>query len=100
MKLIINLSDPIDASKFDKDIPEGITVSYTQPIVRKMLGAEIDPVTVMVSHLTGIPTGLLINWLYDNLIKCKSNKITINRKTINFDKESIAQIIEETIQSE
>lgn len=100
MKLIINLSDPMDASKFDKDIPEGVSVSYTPPIVRKMLGVEIDPVTVVVTSLTGIPTGLLINWLYDKLIKCKSNKITINRKTINFDKGAIAQIIEETIQSE
>ncbi|MCG2739966.1 MAG: hypothetical protein L6300_06965 [Syntrophaceae bacterium] len=97
MTIRIDLSDSQDALYFDNDIPEGVSVSHPPVIIRKMFGVEPEHINIAVNFAEIISTGLLVNWLYDKLVKCKSNKITINKKTINFDKGRITQIVEESI---
>lgn len=96
MKFVINLSDSQDAMCFDKNIPEGVSVSHPPVIVRKGFGLEPSPMNISIGFSLAVSSKVLASWIYDKFIKCKSSKITINKRTINIDKGWITQIIEES----
>jgi hypothetical protein len=82
-----------------KDIPEGVQI--TVPPMRATRDAGSDMlVTILVTVGTGVPVGLLTNWLYDKLKNGRSNKISINHREIEITKGEITRIVEECIKIE
>ena len=99
MQIELYLSNARDAYFFKNDIPEGVSVNVPPITVRKGFGEEIA-ITVLITISTGIPITIIGNWLYDKIKNCSSNKITIDRQEITFDKGQITKIITEKIKKE
>ncbi len=102
MKLIINLSDSQDAMHFDRNIPDGVSISHPPVMIRKDFGFK-EALELIVSFSTDIEKSLLATWLVNTFVKCKRNRssgdITINRREFHFKDGEIEKIIEETINS-
>jgi hypothetical protein len=90
-KKSVSLNDSID-------LPGNAKLSYNGSLIRKSFGMP-EIVNFTLTFGSGVAAGLVANWLYDKL-KNKAEKITINRREIQLDKEEIKKIIEESIKIE
>ena len=79
--------------------PEGVTVEFDPPIVRRDL-SQGDIVLIAISTAASIPAGVLVNWLTEKLKGKKSTKITIKRRTIDCENSEIRKIIEDELTTE
>lgn len=100
MKLEVFLSNSEDAIWFDKDIPEGVSVSHPAVIITRGFGVEPTPINIAIAFGLATSSKIVASWIYDKICKCKSNKKTINRREIHLDKGLITKIIEESINEE
>jgi hypothetical protein len=84
-----------------KNIPDGISVKPMFQFLESVgSGSESGIVGVLIEfapELKGIALGIIANWIYNILVKHKSTKITIDRKTIEFTEGNITSIIKEKI---
>jgi len=80
------------------ELPGNAKLSYNGSLIRKSVGLP-EIVNFTLTFGSGVAAGVVANWIYDKL-KNKTEKISIDRKEIQLDKEEIKRIIEEHIKIE
>ena len=78
------------------NIPGNAQITYKGSLILKSVGIP-ETVNFALTFGSGVMAGVVANWIYDKF-KNKTEKITINRRYINLDKNEIKKIIEESIE--
>ena len=78
--------------------PDNAKLTYKGTTIRLAEGLP-EIINFVVTFGSGVAAGVVSNWIYDKL-KHKTEKIVINRKEIDLDKEKIKRVLEETIRIE
>jgi len=88
-KKSVSLNDEVE-------IPGNAKISYKGSLVLKSVGIP-ETVNFVLTFSSGVVASVVANWIYDKF-KNKTEKIKINRREINLDKNEITKIIEESIE--
>ena len=92
------LSKPSVSRDESVAIPGDAKLTYEGTTIRLADGLP-EIINFALTFGSGVAAGVVANWLYDKLNK-RAEKIVINRKEVEFDKEKIKRVIEETIRIE
>ncbi len=76
------------------DIPGKAKLTYNGTFICKSIGIP-DTINLALTFGSGVASGVVANWIYDKL-KGKTEQISINRTEIEFEKEQIKRVIEES----
>ena len=94
---VIQIIDPKLYTLLKEDLLEGVNVRLKPVAASRDFGAGEIVFTIIITIVTGIPTSIIANWIYDKMKKTKVSQLTLNKRVIEIKDESSIKIIEESI---